>query len=632
MNNRNLKKLVLASLGAGLLSLAPALPLPAALPVMPCVSAPTAFAAVQVNPIPGLREDFIMGADVSMLPQMESVGAKFFDTDGTQMDELQIMKNHGVNWIRVRLWNNPKDGKGGGGEVDEARALALTKRAHALGMKVLLDYHYSDWWADPGQQETPKAWKKDNEDQLVQHVNDFTKKVFNDFQAAGEQPEMVQIGNELKSGMLWPIGKLPAVDGGDAFCRLMQAGLSAIRESDPDHKTPLMIHLPDGTDNQLYHNFFDMLEQHGVTDYDIIGLSYYPFWHGAFEKFQENVDDISARYDKDIVVAETAFGWTTENFDGQENHFNGALARKAGVLPTVQGQATGLRKVMECLAKIPGGRGLGSFYWEPDWYAVPGAGWATGEGNNWENLAMFDQHGKALESWDVYKDVTDQNLPTEPVTAVEVEDVDLEGDTGIPVQMPKTVFVTLSDDSTQDMAVTWDDPAPVYNEYGDYEVRGKIDELGERIDAYVSIEKGANLLTNGGFEAQTLDGWTVDGDAGAVAPTSGKGNARGDGAAHYWAKGAFHIDLHQTVENLPDGLYTAEVMSQGKGAAKSYELYVETNGKRVTAPMSDSGWNVWSKAKIKDIEVKGGKATISVDLQGKPDDWGSIDEFKFYKQ
>ena len=632
MQKRKLRKLILTSLGAGLLSLAPVLPMATVMPVLPALSAPTAFAAVQVNPIPGLRSDFIMGADVSMLPQMESVGAKFYDTDGTKMDELQIMKNHGVNWVRVRLWNNPKDGPGGGGEVDEARALALTKRAHALGMKVLLDYHYSDWWADPGQQNTPKAWESDDEDQLVQDVHDFTKKVFNDFQAAGEQPEMVQIGNELKSGMLWPIGRLPSTDDGAAFSRLMQAGLSAVRESDPDRKTRLMIHLPDGTDNDLYRRFFDMLADNGVTDFDIIGLSYYPFWHGAFTKFQENVDDISARYDKDIVVAETAFGWTTENFDGENNHFDGALARKAGVLPTVQGQATGLRKVMECLANIPNGRGLGSFYWEPDWYAVPGAGWAKGKGNNWENLAMFDQNGKALDSWDVYKDVTDQSLPTVPVTAVKIENIALEGAAGIPVQLPKTVLVTLSDDSTEDMAVTWESAAPAYEDEGSYTVNGTIDALGDSVTASITVKKGANLLVNGNFDTMTLAGWTIDGDEGAVAPKSGKGDAVSGGAAHYWAKGAFHIDMHQTVENLPDGLYTAEVMSQGKGEAVSYELYVETNGERYTAPMKDTGWNVWSKACIKDIEVKDGKATIGIDLNGKPDDWGSIDEVKFYKQ
>lgn len=591
-----------------------------------------AEAAVQVNPIPGLRQDFIMGADVSMLPAMEAVGAKFSDTDGTRMDELQIMKNHGVNWIRVRLWNNPKDGPGGGGDVDEARALALTKRAHALGLKVLLDFHYSDFWADPGQQHTPKAWANDNEDQLVQDVYDFTKKVFTDFQQAGEQPEMVQIGNELKSGMLWPIGRLPSNDGGKAFSRLMNAGLTAVRDCDPERKTPLMIHLPDGTDNDLYRRFFDMLTENGVTDYDIIGLSYYPFWHGAFSKFQENVDDISARYDKDIVVAETAFGWTTEDFDGASNHFDGAKARKAGVLPTVQGQATGLRTVMECLSKIPGGRGLGSFYWEPDWYAVPGAGWKNGEGNNWENLAMFDEHGKALDSWDVYKDVADQSLPTIAPTVTSIEPVKLAGGTGVPVQLPQTVYVTFSDDHTEDLAVTWEQDAPAFDAAGSYTVHGTVAGIPETVDASITIAQGANLLQNGDFDTMTMEGWTIDGDKGAVDLKSGKGDALGAGALHYWLGTPFHFTVYQTVTGLPDGRYTAEVSTQGKGDAVSYKLVVTSGDVEKSADIKDTGWNVWSTTRVKDIEVRGGTATVAIDLTGKADDWGSIDNVKFYRQ
>ena len=144
-----------------------------------------AEAAIQVNPIPNLPANFIKGADVSMLPEMESLGAKFYDIDGTPMDALQIMKNHGINWIRVRIWNNPKVGPGGGGNTTEERAIEMAKRAKALGLKVLVDFHYSDWWADPGKQHTPKAWEKHDKDQLVKDVYEYTTKVLNDFKAAG---------------------------------------------------------------------------------------------------------------------------------------------------------------------------------------------------------------------------------------------------------------------------------------------------------------------------------------------------------------------------------------------------------------------------------------------------------------
>ncbi|MBQ1614433.1 MAG: glycosyl hydrolase 53 family protein, partial [Selenomonas sp.] len=171
MRKSMLKSLVLSAVAAGSLWMAS-----------------PADAAVQVNPIPNLSDNFIKGADVSMLPEMESLGAKFYDTDGTQMDELQIMKNHGINWIRLRIWNDPKAGPGGGGNTDEARAIAMTKRAHALGLKVLIDFHYSDWWADPGKQVTPKAWEKHSKEQLVKDVHDYTAKVVRDFQQAGCEP------------------------------------------------------------------------------------------------------------------------------------------------------------------------------------------------------------------------------------------------------------------------------------------------------------------------------------------------------------------------------------------------------------------------------------------------------------
>ncbi len=346
----------------------------------------TMEAAVQVNPIPGLSPEFIKGADVSMLPELEKLGAKFYDNDGTAMDELAIMKKHGVNWIRVRIWNNPEYGIGGGGRTDEARALELAKRAKALGLKVLVDFHYSDGWADPNQQHTPHVWQGHSEQQLVKDVYEYTQKVVNDFKAQGTLPDMIQIGNEVKCGMLWPAGKLPSLDNGAAFAELMQSGLKAVRDIDPAIK--LMIHLPDGGDNKLYWQFFDQLiMENGVNDFDVIGLSYYPFWHGSLDTLQKNMDAISTRYNKDVVIAETAYGFTLDNYDNESNHYAKSQELLSGFCATPQGQASGLRAVMDHVNNIPDKHGLGMFYWEPDWIAYPGAGWKDGAGNNWENTA-----------------------------------------------------------------------------------------------------------------------------------------------------------------------------------------------------------------------------------------------------
>ena len=413
-------------------------------------------AAVQVNPIPGISANFIKGADLSMVPTLEANGAQFKDVDGTPKDVLQIFKDHGVNWVRFRIWNNPKTGPGGGGDTDEAKALAMTKRAKALGLKVLIDFHYSDFWADPAKQAKPQAWEDHDKDQLVKDVYDYTAKVLKDFQAQGTQPDMIQVGNEIMNGMMWPEGKFPGNDNGKELARLVQAGLQAIHDNDPKHEIKTMIHLADGGNNWIYQNFFNaLINDNKVNDFDVIGLSYYPFWHGTLDDLSNNINDISKRYNKDVIVVETAFGYTNENFDKMPNAYGAAEERIGGFRSSVQGQASGLRAVMERVSKVPNHRGLGMFYWAPDWYAVPNVGWKTGEGNEWDNLAMFDNNGRALESMAVWSDVSNPNGKTVTPTFKEAEVPTVIGNIGVPVQLPKKVLVTYSDDHTQELAVNW---------------------------------------------------------------------------------------------------------------------------------------------------------------------------------
>lgn len=598
-------------------------------------SAQSTEAAVQINPINNISSDFIKGADVSMLPEMEKLGAKFYDTDGTQMDELQIMKNHGVNWIRLRIWNNPKEGPGGGGNTDEARALEMTKRAKALGMKVLIDFHYSDWWADPGKQVTPKAWQGHSKDQLVKDVYNYTKKVMQNFQKAGVQPEMIQIGNEVKSGMLWPIGQLPSKDGDKAFSELMASGLKAIRDCDPDHKTKLMVHLPDGGDNAFYRNFFDtLINKNGVGDFDVIGLSYYPFWHGPMANLRQNLNDISARYNKDVIVVETAFGYTNENFDNNKNCYGPDEERIGGFRSTVQGQASGLRAVMEALADVPNGRGTGMFYWEPDWYAVDGAGWKTGEGNEWDNLAMFDKNGKALDSWDVYKDVSDKNGKVVQATVKDVDEASVHGSAGQVLELPDKIRVTYTDDHAENMPVKWEKVNPVYNEVGNYTVKGTVEGINKPTVCNISvIKKPINLVKNADFEKVTLDNWTITGDKGAIDAISKAGDSLGQGSMHYWSDKAFAFKATQEITGLKDGKYTVAVSTQGGGGQFKYQLFVVgDNDKMQSVNIKDDGWNHWQTWEIKDVEVKNGKATIGVIMEATPGNWGSLDNFEFYRQ
>ena len=372
-----------------------------------------ASSGIHVDPIDGLRPDFIMGADVSMLRQIEISGGKYY-VNGVEKDCLRILRDHGVNWIRLRVWNDPTDEHGqglGGGNNDLARTVEMAARAKAMGFKFLLDFHYSDWWADPGKQNKPKAWEGLGAEELKQAVYDYTAEVIQRLAGAGAMPDMVQIGNEVNGGMIWPDGKTwrqgsEQIGGHDGFVGLLKQGIQAVRDHDPNHDKPkkkarIIIHLADGGDNELYRRVFDTLTERNV-DFDIIGLSYYSYWHGTLNQLKNNMDDVSKRYHKDVVIAETAYAFTLENSGGLANIFGEKDQAIGGYKATVQGQATAIRDVMAAVAQVPDGRGLGIFYWEPAWIPVKGAGWKTGEGNNWDNQAMFDAEGHALPSVNVF--------------------------------------------------------------------------------------------------------------------------------------------------------------------------------------------------------------------------------------
>lgn len=374
--------------------------------------APSVLAAetVQIQPVK-VAADFIKGADLSMLAEVEKHGGKFFDEHGNPQDAMAILKENGFNYIRLRLWVDPKDADGkpyGGGNNDLATTIELAKRAKANGMKFLLDYHYSDFWTDPARQNKPKAWASMNIDQLTEAVYQHTKTTMDAFAKAGVLPDMVQVGNEINGGMLWPEGKSWGQNGGefDRLAGLLNAGIKAVKEHGDQIK--IMLHLAEGTKNDTFIWWFDEITKRKVP-FDIIGLSYYIYWNGPMNALQYNMDDISKRYDKDLIVVEAAYGYTTANCDNAENNFTSKEADDAGYPATVQGQANYLHDLLQVVTKVPEGRGKGVIYWEPAWLPTPGATWATKagmkynsddwkEGNARENQSLFDCQGKVLPS------------------------------------------------------------------------------------------------------------------------------------------------------------------------------------------------------------------------------------------
>lgn len=623
MKNNKLKKVILSAITATMIS---------------CSLPFTALAAVQVNPIENLSTDFIKGADVSIMPELERNGTKFYD-NGIEQDGLTILKNHGVNWIRVRIWNNPyvvgPEGVGGG-NTDEAKAIEMAKRAKALGMKVLVDFHYSDFWVDPGQQKKPDAWKNDSGDKLVDDVYAYTAKVMQDFNAQGVTPDMVQVGNELNNGMLWPEAQLTEdnPNGYKFLAKLLNAGLQAVHDNDKDNKVKTMIHLA-GVDVNLYHTFFDnLIVKNKVNDFDIIGMSFYPFWHGTMDDLKNTMNDVSAKYNKDVIAVETAFGYTLEDADFEKNNFGTNEEKVGGYKATVQGQATGLRDVMATVASVNDNRGLGIFYWAPDWVINEKVGWkSNGGGNGWDNLTLFDTKENALESMDTFNLVSDPNNQyIEPqvttINTVDVKDVSLYSN----VDLPQTVGVVYSNDAVKNMSVKWDVAKPIFAKPGNYTISGTVEGLAQKAIANIEVKNKMNLVLNGNFENETLNGWDIVGDSSAINLAWNQGDVRDKCAMHYWNNKPFNVIIKQKLKGLSDGKYTLSCWTQGNGLASKYQLFVKQNGVEMTTDIKDDGWNRWHQTSIKNIEVKNGEVEIGFILNGRPDTWGSIDDIEFYVQ
>lgn len=363
---------------------------------------------------------YYKGMDVSTLLEVEKCGGKFYDK-GKERELLSILKDYDVNAIRLRLWNDPYSEEGepyGAGTNDLKTVIELSRRAREKGFDILLDYHYSDFWADPGKQFIPKAWRGYSAEQLETAVYEYTKETLLVLEKEGLLPDMVQVGNELSKGLLWPYGQTPEYDN---IAKFVNAGIRGVREVSSQIK--IMIHLDNGGNNALYREWFDHFLERG-EDFDIIGLSYYPFWHGSLAMLKDNMQDIAIRYGKDLIVTEVSMGYTMEDYADYEKltpaqrkgmATRQALVDKIDYPMTKEGQKAFMEDILDCIASVPENKGRGFFYWEPAWIPVPGSGWATecalayiedkGPcGNEWANQALFDYEGNALPALEVVRD------------------------------------------------------------------------------------------------------------------------------------------------------------------------------------------------------------------------------------
>ena len=331
------------------------------------------------NPSSG-QQTIIRGADLSFLPEITEAGTTFYDSTGVATDPLTIFKDNGCNTVRIRLWYQPATVHSSFSEV-----LAFSKTIHAAGMNVWLDIHYSDTWADQGHQAKPASWVNLSTSVLEDSVYQYTKRV-----VGAIQPEFVQIGNEINDGFLWNNGK---TNNTNTFIALLNQGIKAAREA--DDSTKIIIHFA-GYKGAFW--FYRLLQSHNVN-YDIIGISYYPWWHGKdMNVMEDSLSRLSTVFNKKVVIAETAYPFTL----GWNDLTNNTIGDSSQLIPqfpaTPQGQKNYLMSLRQVLNKNP--YNMGFCYWEPDWVAFKGT--QATNGSSWENLTLFDFQNKVLPGMDVF--------------------------------------------------------------------------------------------------------------------------------------------------------------------------------------------------------------------------------------
>jgi arabinogalactan endo-1,4-beta-galactosidase len=335
------------------------------------------MAAVLAGSLPGGCQDYAIGADVSFLAQAEQKGVVFKD-NGVAKPGLQILRDHGYNWIRLRLFHSPTDLPN-----DLNYTIDLAKKAKGLGFRFLLDYHYADTWADPGHQPLPKSWQGKTHQQLVDAVFAYTRDTIAAFREEGVLPDMVQIGNEVTNGMMWPDGQLP--ENWDHFAQLVYAGINGVDAGRGNGRRPrIMIHIDRGADAKGTKAFLDKLNSYEIP-YDVIGQSYYPWWHGSLNDLRKNLEFMAREYQKDVIVVEAAYNWQPGNY----------VNKPAPFPESPEGQREFLDEVNRVVMETPNGRGKGVFWWEP---AVTGPltsrGFFDEQHNGLPVLTVFDRFSR----------------------------------------------------------------------------------------------------------------------------------------------------------------------------------------------------------------------------------------------
>lgn len=610
-----------------------------------------------VEPVDGISDDFYRGMDASAVLALENSGVKYYNFDREEQDVFMTLAQAGVNYIRLRVWNDPYDENGngyGGGNNDVATAIALGQRATKYGMKVCIDFHYSDFWADPKKQFVPKAWEGMDIEEKSDALYNFTLESLTQLLDAGVDVGMVQIGNEINNGMS---GETDVAN----VRKLLTAGSKAVREAAANYGKEILVavHYTNIDDMKKLDTLLTGLQVKEI-DYDIVGLSFYPYWHGTIEDLKNAIIHIRDTYGKKVYVAENAYCYTAEDGDGSANSVEGTDDLAEGYSASVQGQANEVRDV--CAAASEAGA-EGVFYWEGTWIPVGpadadnsdlwekyGSGWASSYasgydpkdagqyygGCSWDNQAMFDFTGHPLASLNVFKYL--KYGATAPLAVDSIPAVTVACNIGTDPELPDTVSVIYNDRSEAQAPVIWntDDVAAIDTENGgNFTVSGTLED-GTEITAAVTVDR-INYVQNPSFEDADTSMWTIN-YSGETDPTDYQVKAAdahsGEVAFHFWSGSAdMDFSIEQSFTDLEPGTYELSAFSQGGDLSDdaSMELYALVDGRELTAPFKLTTYADWQNPAIPEIKVTDGSLTIGVRYKCNVNSWGTLDDVTLYK-
>ncbi|MBR3267875.1 MAG: glycosyl hydrolase 53 family protein [Oscillospiraceae bacterium] len=560
---------------------------PNGLPAAVSAAEDVSFSGITGLPFPG--GDPFKGVDISSVISLEQSGVVFRDRNGNPQDIFLTLADAGVNCVRIRVWNDPFHSSSGanygGGICDVNCAVKIAERCANAGLKLLVDFHYSDFWADPGKQKAPKAWNGYSVSQKADAIYQFTLDSLKKIGAAGAEIAMVQVGNETTTGMCGVL--LNDYDWSDEGWRnlasLFNAGARAVREFSQNTLVALHFTNPEKTSNMNY--LAKMLHQTNV-DYDVFATSYYPYWHGTLDNLKTVLTSVSQTYDKQVLVAETS--WLRTLNDG--DFFGNTISKESDIGNYVSyevspaGQTAYLHDLFSTVAAIPDGKGIGVFYWEPAWLPVGssyqsnlnlwetfGSGWASKAAGEYDDSAVSYYGGSCVDNESLFSY----------------------------------------------------DGVPLDSLYSFGSVHG---------DGNENVILGKNILSNPGFESDggwtaSPSGWTLRSTSGGHFDVRAEDPRSGDYALHWYSESAFSGSSAAASVKIPEaGTYRVQIHIQGDESSR-YEMTVTSSGgrtERVTG--SGSGWAVWQTTEA-DIDLQAGETvTVTLTVSGDAGCYGSVDD------